>query len=43
MLTGIGTIMMFYIMHAISENDGLSKMRGGQSLEVMLSFGSVVI
>lgn len=42
-LTCIGTIMMFYIMHAISVNEGLNNMSGGTQLKSILSMGVVVI
>lgn len=43
MLTCICTIIMYYIIHSIYVNEGLSKIRGGRTLEDMLSFGTVVI
>lgn len=42
-LTAIGTIMMFYMMHSISQNEGLSKMSGGESLKEMLALGNWII
>lgn len=44
LLTGIGTIMMFYIMCFLANNNGLSKMgSGGEQLKIILSMGIVVI
>lgn len=34
---------MYYIMHAIGNNPGLSQMAGGSSLEFLLGFGTVTI
>lgn len=42
-LTCICTIMMFYIMHAISINKGLDGTGGVQSLKTILSLGTIVI
>lgn len=42
-LTCICTIMMFYIMHAISINKGLDGTAGAQSLKTILSLGTIVI
>lgn len=42
-LTCICTIMMFYIMHFISVNDGLKRMSGGDSLRSILGLGTFVI
>lgn len=42
-LTCIGTMMMFYVMHAISLNDGLLNMPNSMSLQSILSIGVVVI
>ncbi|WP_029163520.1 ABC transporter permease [Clostridium scatologenes] len=42
-LTCICTIMMFYIMHAISINKGLNGTGGVQSLKTILSLGTIVI
>ncbi|AWI04486.1 ABC transporter permease [Clostridium drakei] len=42
-LTCICTIMMFYIMHAISINKGLDGTSGAQSLKTILSLGTIVI
>lgn len=42
-LTCIGTMMMFYVMHAISLNDGLLNMPNSMSLQSILSMGVVVI
>ena len=42
-LTCIGTIVMYYILHFISVNDGLEQMSGGTSLKNLLSFGTYVI
>ena len=42
-LTCIGTIIMFYILHFISVNDGLNNMSGGDSLKILLNLGTYVI
>lgn len=42
-LTCICTIMMFYIMHAISINKGLDEMNGSEALKSLLSLGTIVI
>lgn len=42
-LTCICTIMMFYIMHFISVNDGLNRMSGGGELKIILNLGTYVI
>lgn len=43
LLTGIGTVAMFYIMCMIATNEGIKKMPGASSLTSILGFGSVVI
>ena len=43
LLTCIGTIVMYYILHFISVNDGLEQMSGGTSLKNLLNFGTYVI
>lgn len=35
--------MMFYIMHSISQNQGLNKMSGGADMKSMLGFGNWII
>lgn len=42
-LTCIGTIAMFYIMHFISGNTGLEKMSGGEQLRILLGMGTHII
>ncbi len=42
-LTCICTIMMFYIMHAISINKGLNGVSGAQILKTILYLGTIVI
>ena len=42
-LTCICTIMMFYIMYAISINKGLDGVNGSESLKTLLSLGTIVI
>uniref|UniRef100_UPI002608525A ABC transporter permease n=1 Tax=Clostridium sp. TaxID=1506 RepID=UPI002608525A len=42
-LTCIGTIIMFYIMHFISVNKGLNSMSGGNLLKTLLNLGTYVI
>ena len=43
LLTCIGTICMYFIMHAISVNEALNQMSGGTELKVLLFFGVIVI
>lgn len=42
-LTCIGAIMMFYIMHFISANKGLESMSGGLQLRQILFLGTIVV
>ncbi|MCR1899863.1 ABC transporter permease [Irregularibacter muris] len=42
-LTCIGTVMMYYIMYALSTNDALNKISGGDTLKQLLSLGTFVI
>lgn len=42
-LTCIGTIMMYYIMYALSVDDALESMYGGRSTQQMLALGTSVI
>ena len=42
-ITYICTIMMFYIMHALSINKGLEGVSGSESLKAILYFGTIVI
>jgi len=42
-ITCICTIMMFYIMHALSINKGLEGVKGSESLKTILYFGTIVI
>lgn len=42
-LTCIGSIIMFYILHFISLNDGLDNMSGGDALKILLNLGTYVI
>lgn len=42
-LTCIGSIAMFYIMHSISINTGLDIMNGGKQLKMLLNLGKWVI
>lgn len=42
-LMNIGIVTMFYIMHAISANDGLNVIPGSDSLKAILTFGTYVI
>lgn len=39
----VGIITLYYILHAIGNNPGLSKMSGGSSLQFLLGFGIVTI
>lgn len=43
LLTGILSVVMFYSMRAIQGNSGILKMRGGESLKIILTLGTVVI
>ncbi|RYD05278.1 hypothetical protein N752_10810 [Desulforamulus aquiferis] len=42
-ITCICTIMMFYIMHAISINEGLEGESGSESLKTLLRLGTIII
>lgn len=42
-LTCIGTIAMFYMMHFMSGNPGLEEMSGGEVLIMILNLGNIVI
>lgn len=42
-ITCICTVMMFYMMYALSVNQGLDKMKGGDSLKILLNLGNYVI
>lgn len=42
-IAGMLSAMMFYTMCAIQGNDGLSKIRGGSSVQIVLYFGVVVV
>lgn len=42
-LTCICTVMMYYIMGFLSENEGLGNMAGGSHMQTILSLGSYVI
>lgn len=42
-ITCIGTITMFYIMHAISVNEGLEGKSGSESLKSILRLGTIII
>lgn len=42
-IAGMLSAMMFYTMCAIQGNNGLSKMRGGSSVQIVLYFGVVVV
>lgn len=42
-IMNIGIITLYYIMHAIGNNPGLSQMSGGTSLQYLLGFGIVTI
>lgn len=43
MLMNIGIILMFYVMHAIASNEGLSKMKGASATIAMLFLGTIVV
>ena len=43
LLTCMGTICMYFVMHAISVNQALDQMSGGTQLKVLLFFGVIVI
>ena len=42
-LTCICTVMMYYLMHSLSQNSGLGQMSGGATLQAMLSFGFLIV
>lgn len=42
-LSCIGTVMMYYIMYSLSDNQGLIGMRGGDNLKILLTLGTNVI
>ena len=42
-IAGMLSAMMFYTMCAIQGNEGLSKMRGGTSVQMVLFFGVIVV
>ena len=42
-LTCVGMVAMFYIMHSLSTGEFLENMRGGTTLSNVLSLGSLVI
>lgn len=43
LLTCVGTITMYFIMHAISVNHAMEIMRGSTTLKMILHFGTIVI
>ena len=43
LLTCIGTVMTFYVLHSLSYSPYLSQMRGGRSVETSLGLGKFVI
>lgn len=42
-LTGIFSVMMFFVMDSISGNKGINEMQGADSLAMMLRFGETII
>ncbi|QAT43681.1 ABC transporter permease [Aminipila luticellarii] len=42
-LASTGTIAMFYMLEAIAESNGLSMIRGGETLRAILNFGCFII
>ena len=42
-IAGMLSAMMFYTMCAIQGNEGISKMRGGTSVQMVLFFGVIVV
>ncbi|MCM3443229.1 FtsX-like permease family protein [Metabacillus halosaccharovorans] len=42
-LTCMGTVSMYYIMHFLSLNEGLDNMAGGNSLKTILNLGTYVV
>ena len=42
-LVGVVSAAMFYIMRAIQENEGIGKMRGSATLEIVLTLGLVIV
>lgn len=43
LLTGIVTVVMFYIIYALTGNDGLKQMPGGGDIQMIMGFGKGVI
>ncbi|MEG0768118.1 MAG: FtsX-like permease family protein, partial [Clostridia bacterium] len=43
LLTCIGTVMMYAILFALSQNSGLERMHGGELLHAILSIGTNVV
>ena len=43
MITCIGTVMMYYMMHFLSVNKGLGELTGGAYLKTVMNFGTYVI
>lgn len=42
-LTGIGSVVAFYIMASIAENKGLSQMMGEENLRIILNLGKTLV
>lgn len=42
-LTGIGSVMAFYILGALTFNSGMQDLRGGAAVQSMMQFGLVVV
>ena len=42
-ITGVFTVMMFYIMMFIANNSGINKMPGAEALQTIMMLGSIVI
>ena len=43
LLAGIGTVMVTYIMYALTQNSGLAELRGGTDLQMILMLGSNIM
>ena len=43
LLTGIITVVMFYIIFALTGNDGLAQMPGGKDVQMIMGFGKAII
>lgn len=42
-LTCIITVMMFYMIHSLSINDGIATMYGGRTIQYSLNYGTIIV